>query len=354
MNLVAPIPLTGTAAAPRAASTPEDRARIEQVARDLEGQFAQMMVKSMRDAGFGDSMLGGQNTAFRDMHDRQVAQQLTAGRGLGLQSMIVRQLAGPEAAPAGEGVPASSGSYRDPRLEAGRMFSLAGYSRPVAARPLELAPSNAAPRANWIAPAAAPAPAAPAIAAAPSIAPAAPTTPAARLEGLRAEARAGSPEAFVAEILPHAERAAEALGVDPRALIAQAALETGWGRRQIQGSDGPAHNLFGIKATGRWSGDVASARTHEFVDGAMRAERAEFRAYASPAESFADYVRLLQTSPRYQQALAAGSDIQGFARGLQRAGYATDPAYAAKITAIAEGPTLDRALAALGRTGGRG
>ena len=118
-----------------------------------------------------------------------------------------------------------------------------------------------------------------------------------------------TPEGFVASIWQHAQSAARELGVDARALVAQAALETGWGKRHIRQSDGStSHNLFGIKATG-WSGQRVAAGTHEYVDGVRRNETASFRAYSSPAESFADYVRLLKTSPRYQQALQAGTDV---------------------------------------------
>ena len=123
--------------------------------------------------------------------------------------------------------------------------------------------------------------------------------------------------------------------MDARALVAQAALETGWGRRGISRGDGvSSNNLFGIKATG-WSGERVTTGTHEYVDKVKQSQTADFRAYASPAESFADYVRLLKTNPRYQQALQAGTNIRGFAQGLQRAGYATDPSYAAKLAAIA-------------------
>jgi flagellar protein FlgJ len=157
-----------------------------------------------------------------------------------------------------------------------------------------------------------------------------------------------TPERFVAEIWDHARQAGKELGVDPRALVAQAALETGWGRRMIRtGDGGNAHNLFGIKATG-WKGERTRTATHEYSNGVKHAESADFRAYASPAESFADYVRLLKNNPRYQQALAAGKDIQGFARGLQKAGYATDPGYATKIASIAHGPTLGRMLSSMG------
>ena len=165
------------------------------------------------------------------------------------------------------------------------------------------------------------------------------------------EAAAGfaprSPEQFVAKIWHHAQAAARELGVDARALVAQAALETGWGRKQIQRGDGDsAHNLFGIKATG-WKGERVSSGTHEYVNGVRVSEKAEFRAYASPAESFADYVRMLKNNPRYRQALQSGGDVRRFAQALQNAGYATDPSYAAKIAAIANGPTIGRAVDAI-------
>ncbi|MFN7551789.1 MAG: flagellar assembly peptidoglycan hydrolase FlgJ, partial [Pseudomonadota bacterium] len=160
--------------------------------------------------------------------------------------------------------------------------------------------------------------------------------------------RAGTPEAFVAEVWPHAKAAAAELGVDPRMLVAQAALETGWGRSVMRGPDGkPSHNLFGIKATGGWQGAAVTQGTVEFRGGVMQRERAAFRAYGSVAESFADYVKLVRDNPRYREAVVAGSDGARFAEALERAGYATDPQYAEKLKAIAGGPTLRRALAQL-------
>jgi flagellar protein FlgJ len=158
----------------------------------------------------------------------------------------------------------------------------------------------------------------------------------------------GTPEAFVAEVWPHAQAAASELGVDPRMLVAQAALETGWGRSVMRGPDGsPSHNLFGIKATGGWQGASVTQGTVEFRAGVMQRERASFRAYGSVGESFADYVRLVRDNPRYREAVAAGTDGARFAEALERAGYATDPQYAEKLKAIAGGPTLRRALAML-------
>jgi flagellar protein FlgJ len=118
-------------------------------------------------------------------------------------------------------------------------------------------------------------------------------------------------------------------------MIGQAAHESGWGRREIRHADGtPSHNLFGIKAGPDWKGAVAETTTTEYVDGRAIKTVARFRAYASPAESFADYARLMKDSPRYQRVLAPGQDASGFAASLQRAGYATDPAYAEKLTRV--------------------
>jgi len=156
-----------------------------------------------------------------------------------------------------------------------------------------------------------------------------------------------SPEAFVRSLWPHAQKTAAELGVPAKALIAQAALETGWGRRLVgAGRSLNSNNLFGIKAGAHWIGQKVSAATHEFVDGVRVAQRAAFRAYGSAAESFADYAHLLG-NPRYAAARGTGDDAHRFAQALQQAGYATDPSYAAKISAIANGPTLQRALASL-------
>lgn len=366
-------------------------AKIDKVARQLEGQFAQMLVKSMRDASFGDSLLPGENTMFRDMYDQKIAEAMTRGRGLGLSAMISRQLGG------GEGETAKP---TDTRLDAGAALrayrlhapsaapmalpaaevtaagtdevallqKMAGGAASAVLQPMERALDLIAGRessqmheaigghtpygaatgtgtdtasADW------------AMAddrwrdvGRPGAAPGAVDT----LAASTAAAQLGphTPEGFVASIWGHAQQAARELGVDAKALVAQAALETGWGRKLVQrNGGGSSHNLFGIKASG-WSGERATSGTHEYVDGVRRNETASFRAYGSVGDSFADYVKLLKNSPRYQNALQAGADVRGFAQGLQKAGYATDPRYAAKIAAIAGGPTIERAIAAVG------
>lgn len=152
----------------------------------------------------------------------------------------------------------------------------------------------------------------------------------------RADFRPESPAAFVAALRPHAERAGRALGVDPDVLIGQAALETGWGRSQIKAIDGrSSFNLFGIKATGNWTGAKAVVPTLEFVDGVPERRVEPFRAYESLGQAFDDYVALISGQPRYRQALAA-TDGEQYLRALQAAGYATDPDYANKILSIVE------------------
>jgi flagellar protein FlgJ len=141
--------------------------------------------------------------------------------------------------------------------------------------------------------------------------------------------------AFVQRHEAAARDAERASGIPAAFMIAQAAHESGWGRREIRHADGrPAYNLFGIKAGAQWKGPVAEVVTTEYVDGKPQRVMQKFRAYASYAESFADYAMLMKTQPRYQAVLDAGGNAQAFAQGLQRAGYATDPRYAAKLAGV--------------------
>ena len=132
-----------------------------------------------------------------------------------------------------------------------------------------------------------------------------------------------------------ARQAEAATGIPAAFMVSQAALETGWGRKEIRHADGtPSFNLFGIKAGGSWKGPVAEVMTTEYVDGKAQKVVAKFRAYGSYAESFADYAGLMKGSRRYAGVVASSSSAQGFAQGLQRAGYATDPAYADKLSRV--------------------
>ena len=158
-----------------------------------------------------------------------------------------------------------------------------------------------------------------------------------------------SADEFVNTMLPMAKEAADRIGVDPRYLVAQAALETGWGKSVMRAQDGSSsHNLFGIKAGNSWKGDSARAITSEFRNGQMVKETAEFRSYDSYKDSFHDLVTLLQTNNRYQDVVKSADNPEQFVRELQKAGYATDPNYASKISQIARQMTSYQNYAAAG------
>src|SRR3984885_1268046 len=158
---------------------------------------------------------------------------------------------------------------------------------------------------------------------------------------------APTPAEFVHRMLPPIQRAAGALGVDPMGMLAQAALETGWGQRMPRNADGSAsHNMFGIKAGEEWAGARASADTMEVANGVATPRRTAFRAYGSVEESVNDFANLLKNSPRYRDVIAAGGDAGAYIAGLGKPGYATDPEYANKLNQILHSDTLQSALAA--------
>ncbi len=279
----------------RAEARSESPQALRKTAQQFEGLMLQQMLKSMRAASLGEDVLGGEQTQFyQEMFDQQLAQHLSAGKGLGIADLLVRQLQQRDAAAQStQGL----GPLPPPRP------AVADGARSAGAAPRGVAASGT-------------------------------------------EAVADTPADFVRAILPHAEKAAAELGIPANVLVAQAALETGWGRHAMRRDDGgAAFNLFGIKADPRWQGDRVEHLTHEYDNGEIRRERAQFRAYASVAGAFDDYVSFLKSNPRYAQALQHGGDAERFASGLQKAGYATDPAYAQKILRIADGDTLKQALA---------
>lgn len=339
-------------------NAPMDAAQIDKVARDMESLFAQMMIKQMRETALGDTMFPGAAGQFRELYDEQIAKSLTQGKGLGLSDMIARQLTrqsggAPEPVPAA--LPVSLA-----KAGAAPMLPLDTYVRPLAAKPLPreaaappvastpkdastlaLAAPGGEPRRNWI-----PAAEVPRLGVVSG--PRSAKGPTSSTDGITPAGPANARvEAFVAKVWPHAQKIGRELGVDPRAIVAQTALETGWGRSTISANGQTANNYFGIKATGGWRGGSVATTTQEYAQGGFRTERAAFRAYDGVEQSFNDYAALLKRSPRYAAALNAGENIRGFAAALQRGGYATDPAYARKIEAIATGPALNRALARL-------
>lgn len=303
-----------------ARQSPEEGLR--QVSKQFEAIFMNMVLKSMRDAVPASGMFESQGQKlYQSMLDQQLAQTMS-GRGLGLADAMYAQLR--------RTLPADSGPAGAVSATAGREAQRAAPSRAGAASAIPPPTQQAlpVPVARAIRqPQAAATPLAPL--AAQSTAPAPAESGRGFLPALRAQA-----QGFVDRVADAARSASEATGV-PRALIvAQAALESGWGRREIRGADGaPSFNLFGIKADRSWRGPVTEAVTTEFVDGAMQRVTARFRAYGSYEEAFADYAKFLTGNPRYARVLAA-PDAEQAAAALQHAGYASDPNYAGKLVRL--------------------
>jgi flagellar protein FlgJ len=298
----------------------DDPEALKAVAQQFESMFLGLIMKSMRDATdvlASDLENSYQTKFYRDMSDQQLSLSMSQNGGFGLADVLYEQINKAQN-------PVVDDVYNVD------VKTLEHSNRPI----LERMPTQA-PRAAASVPNAANEPSlamisamSPALAANASQAPSEPT-----LNGK--SALFDSPEAFIANLMPHAEKAAQKIGLDPHILVAQAALETGWGRHVIADTDGQSsHNLFGIKADQRWQGDTASTTTHEFIDGRQITIKAPFRAYPSIEDSFDDYVQFVQDSPRYQAALAADTG-DDYLQALQDAGYATDPQYAEKISRIA-------------------
>ena len=272
-----------------------DPEALRAVARQFESLFARMMIQSMRDAVGKDPIFGSdQEQMYQGMFDDQLSVDLTRGRGLGLADMLVRQLQR-------TGASSTSGA-----AAAAADTSAAGPAADAPAAGRGSAASDTAPHGS------------------------------APVGSAQHGASTGTRAAFIRSIWSHAVDAARELGVSPRSLAAQAALETDWGREvPHDASGGSSHNLFGIKAGSNWKGPSVSSDTQEYSGGTARATTAAFRAYGSPAQSFADYVALLRGEPRYAAALGTGENVEAFASALQQAGYATDPDYARKVSAVA-------------------
>lgn len=347
---------------------------IRKVAQEFESLFMNEMLKAMRSAnaafGEGNFMNSNESKTYQDMHDQQLAVTLSKeGRGIGLADVLVRQMSKikqPSSRPnpfaqIEQPVAASSETKADKVASSeGFRDDVALLNRRRLAVPGKLAdrllagivPSTgegegkALAGNDWI--------------------PAQTASSASKGQGLSlgnsdaltgrriaqpplapGKAAFSSPQEFVATMLPMAEAAAEKIGVDPRYLVAQAALETGWGKSIIRTGDGQSsHNLFGIKSHNSWDGESARVLTTEYKGGKAVREAANFRAYDSYAQSFDDYVSFLQNNGRYEKALNVTENPERFVKELQQAGYATDPNYARKISQIARKMQTYQAIAA--------
>ena len=333
-------------------------ANVRKVAQEFESLFISEMLKASRKASdvlADDNPMNTETVKqYRDMYDQQLAVSMSReGGGIGLQDVLVRQLSKKKAGQAStspfpriEGnAPALWGNKVAEPVHATQSTATRNDVAALNSRRLAL-PSKLTDRLlAGIVPSAATANTA--------------TVPARDGQqvakafavpdtGLRIVGRAvaqpplapkkafADSDEFVATMLPMAEQAAKRIGIDPRYLVAQAALETGWGKSVMRNTDGSSsHNLFGIKATGNWDGGEARAITSEYRDGQFVKETAAFRSYDSYQDSFHDLVSLLQNNSRYQDAVKAADKPEQFVQELQKAGYATDPNYASKISQIA-------------------
>ncbi|MEZ5569414.1 MAG: flagellar assembly peptidoglycan hydrolase FlgJ [Halioglobus sp.] len=300
---------------------------IGEVAAQFESLFVQMMLKSMRDATIKGGLFdSNQMDTYQSMYDQQVSLHLSTQGGLGLSEILVEQLEGRAGT--------SAAAERSDKVT--ELARLLPGAREQAAPEMPLTPAQMPARATAAPRAEAPSAQYGATRQPPLVPEFVPARAASAVRGERpGQFAPRSPEEFIRGIWEHAVGAANRLGVEPQVLVAQSALETGWGRKVIRSSSGDSSfNLFGIKAGNEWQGDAATVRTLEFRDGVAALEKAAFRVYDSLAGSFDDYVDFLSGNPRYQSALESAPDSRAFLRGLQDAGYATDPAYAEKILSI--------------------
>ena len=283
---------------------------IKGVAKQFEAIFMNMMLKSMRDASPQDSPFDNeQSRTFTSMLDQQLSSNL-ASKGLGLADVLARQLskganlatntmqqAVTDVPPSSEAsAPASSPTLNNPYL-------------PSTMKALEQILTPADTSSNTIVP---------------------DSNKSKNLQPL-----SDNTTDFQNRMAQHAEVASRATGVPAHLMLGQAALESGWGKREIKAADGTqSNNLFGIKATGNWSGKVVEAASTEYIHGVKQKRIEKFRAYDNYADSFKDFANLMRNNPRYENVMANLQNVNGYAQAMQKAGYSTDPNYATKLASV--------------------
>lgn len=294
-------------------------------AQQFEALFIQQMLKTMREAKLSDGVFdSNEGDMYVDMLDKQLSLDLSKGKGLGLADIIVSQLSHTlnTASEPGAVLSESSGN------SGGQPTSNATFQKqsepPVTSTPKISGQGGAAQTG----------------ADKPQVKPSLKKESSAVLSSANTP-KFSNPQEFIKTLWPLAVKASRDIGVAPPILIAQAALETGWGQYIAQdGSGRSSHNLFNIKAGAHWQGDTVTLATTELRNGTPVKEYAAFRSYDSYNASFEDYVSLIKQNPRYRQALQLPANAKEYASALQKAGYATDPAYAEKVAQIANGIPL--------------
>ncbi len=285
---------TSSLRALKSAASKDAASALEKTAEQFESLFIHMMMKSMRSTTSGEGIFDSEHSQFyQEMFDQQISVDMAKKRQVGIADMLISQLGGQEAKdPQAAGQDDTSTKLDFDRLR---------LRRPV---------SNVAIEAF------------------------------APLAGTSQETIKGfeSPQDFVDKLMPLAEKYAAELGVEPKVLLAQSALETGWGKHVIRyTNDVPTHNLFNIKADSRWDGAKAVVSTLEYEQGKPERQHAAFRSYPTFEASFKDYVDFIKSGQRYQTALESAADSEAYVNALHQAGYATDPQYANKINKIMSG-----------------
>ena len=299
----------------RQAAQSGDKAALEEAAKQFEAIFVQMMLKSMRKAqdvlADKDSAFNSEQVKFyRDMHDQQLATDLSSNGSIGLAGIIVRQLG-----QLGEGYMPAGVIRNDGDLSTLNRQSVVSTQ---IAQHVVLGDSGLNNQASTR------------------------QDLSKSLPSFKSAAFTDA-QSFVEQLYPVAQEAAEKLGLDPKALLAQAALETGWGKHMIHNVDGEnSHNLFGIKANRSWQGDRAVIDTVEFEQGIASTKKQPFRVYANFGDAMHDYVNFIQKNPRYEQAVSQTDSPQSYFSELQKAGYATDPEYANKVISVFESEKFKR------------
>jgi len=264
---------------------------LKAAATQFEALFMSMMLKSMRQAGGQDGMFDNeQSRMYTSMLDQQLSQKM-ASRGIGLADAMVRQLSN-------NAMTQALQSDNAPPVPMGGLGGVNQYiqQQKYAAKAEQLLDSTSS---------------------------------------IETNSSARHVQEFTQKLGPHAELASQGSGIPAKFMLGQAALESGWGKREIRAMDGSSsHNVFGIKAAGNWKGRTVDAMTTEYTNGVAYQKIEKFRAYDNYSDAFKDYAKLIRDNPRYQSVLQNGGDASQFAHALQKAGYATDPHYAQKLTKV--------------------
>lgn len=291
-----------------------DPEALKETARQFESMLLNLMLKNMRQAGSvfaeGNMFDSSETRMYQDMFDQQISLSLSQSGGIGLAEIIEKQLQ--KNWPNDEDL-----SNHKPGIDMPKYESIKIDASHIKSQDKSEMLESLSPRTSLY-------------------------DPALKTQGIHditkktkkpiSQGSFDSVENFVRKLAPLAIRTAKQLGVNPKVLLAQAALETGWGKKVITDAQGnSSFNLFNIKAGSRWQGDTVNKSTLEYSQGVAKKEHATFRAYSSFEESFSDYAQFLKNSPRYQTALKSGNQ---FIAELQNAGYATDPLYAEKISRV--------------------